>query len=81
MSLKKIHNLKWRKAKSGVVYCVSLTTQLSYIFITVNDNVFVQVRAKLLSKQQAMERSEKAKKQREMKKYGKKVPQKPSVLN
>jgi len=27
----------------------------------------------LLSKQQAMERSEKAKKQREMKKYGKKV--------
>ena len=32
-----------------------------------------QVRAKLLSKQQAMERSEKAKKQREMKKYGKKV--------
>ena len=31
------------------------------------------MRAKLLSKQQAMERSEKAKKQREMKKYGKKV--------
>ena len=27
--------------KSGVVYCVSLTTQLSYIFISVNDNVFV----------------------------------------
>lgn len=27
--------------KSEVVYCVGLTTQRSYIFITVNDNVFV----------------------------------------
>ena len=27
--------------KSEVVYCVGLTTQLSYIFITFNDNVFV----------------------------------------
>lgn len=27
--------------KSEVVYCVGLTTQLSYIFIIVNDNVFV----------------------------------------
>ena len=27
--------------KSEVVYCVSLTTLLSYIFITVNDNVLV----------------------------------------
>ena len=27
--------------KSEVVYCVGLTTQLSYIFITVNDDVFV----------------------------------------
>lgn len=35
--------------------------------------MIIKVRAKLLSKQQAMERSEKAKKQREMKKYGKKV--------
>ena len=38
-----------------------------------HDPFSYQVRAKLLSKQQAMERSEKAKKQREMKKYGKKV--------
>lgn len=39
------------------------------------DDHMQRVRAKLLSKQQAMERSEKAKKQREMKKYGKKVQQ------
>ncbi|XP_074612583.1 putative rRNA-processing protein EBP2 [Acropora palmata] len=39
------------------------------------DDHMQRVRAKLLSKQQAMERSEKAKKQREMKKFGKKVQQ------
>lgn len=39
------------------------------------DDHMQRVRAKLLSKQKAMERSEKAKKQREMKKYGKKVQQ------
>ncbi|XP_068675751.1 probable rRNA-processing protein EBP2 [Montipora foliosa] len=37
------------------------------------DDHMQRVRGRLLSKQQAMERSEKAKKQREMKKFGKKV--------
>ncbi|EDO46929.1 predicted protein [Nematostella vectensis] len=39
------------------------------------DDHMQRVRSKLLSRQQAMERSEKAKKQREIKKYGKKVQQ------
>lgn len=39
------------------------------------DDHMQRVRAKLLSKQKAMERSEKAKKQRELKKFGKKVQQ------
>ena len=43
---------------------------------TINVFTFLQVREKLLSKQIAIERSEKAKKMRELRKYGKKVRKK-----
>ena len=62
-----------------MVDCVIIVFVVIHVCAQCNKNYFhldpfsYQVRAKLLSKQQAMERSEKAKKQREMKKFGKKV--------
>lgn len=50
----------------------SLSPSLFEIFTNKNDS-FVQIRKKLLAKQTIMERSEKAKKLREQRKYGKKV--------
>ena len=52
MLLQAVNFTSYRLIRKTLVYCVSLTMQLSYIFISVNDNVFVLGASKVTQERQ-----------------------------